>query len=133
MTQTISDPAHWENRRQQWIARVEALIAQIEDWAGAEGWATARAEKTVYESSLGNYKVPLLRVRLPAGEIHVAPVALQIVGANGRVDIEAFPALNRVKLIGRDDQWEIYADSNLPLRRPWDQQTFVQLAQDLVA
>jgi hypothetical protein len=65
--------------------------------------------------------------------IHVIPVAQHVVGADGRIDIEAFPALNRVKLIGRGEQWVIYTDSNIPLRQPWNAETFVQLAQDLTA
>jgi hypothetical protein len=38
-----------------------------------------------------------------------------------------------VKLIGRGNAWEIYTDSNIPLRQPWNAQVFVQLAQDLTA
>jgi hypothetical protein len=133
MTQTIHDPIHWENRRRQWVARVDALINQIDQWATGQGWATARTERTVNERFLGQYTVPLLRVRLPDGEVHVIPVALQVVGTDGRIDIEAFPSLNRVKLIGRDNQWEIYTDSNVPLRQAWNSETFAQLARDLLA
>lgn len=133
MTQAINDPVHWENRRVQWIARVEALINQVNEWATARGWATARATKSVNERLLGRYTVPVLRVRLPEGEVHVIPVGLHVVGADGRVDIEAFPTLNRVKLVGRDDQWQIYTDSNVPLRQPWDPETFAQLVHDLLA
>ena len=133
MTQAINDPVHWENRRRQWIARIGAVISQIEEWAAAEGWATARAERAVDERLLGQYTVPVLRVRLPGGEVHIIPVGLQVVGADGRIDIEAFPTLNRVKLIGRGGQWEIYTDSNVPLRQPWDPETFAQLARDLLA
>jgi hypothetical protein len=133
MTQAINDPVHSENRRRQWVARVETLIDQISQWATAEGWAIARTERSVNERSLGQYQVPLLRVRLPSGELHFIPVGLNVIGAEGRVDIEAFPALNRVKLIGHDHQWEIYTDSNIPLRQPWNRETFARLAQDLLA
>ena len=115
------------------MARVESLINQISEWAAAEDWATARTERTLKERPFGEYQVPVLRVRLPIGEIHIIPVGLQVIGADGRIDIEAFPSLNRVKLIGRGDQWEIYTDSNVPLRQPWSRETFAQLARDLVA
>jgi hypothetical protein len=133
MTQAINGPDIWEARRQQWMARVEAEINQIEGWAHAQGWSTARAVRNMNERMLGEYTVPVLRVRLPVGEVNVIPVALNVIGADGRIDIEAFPALNRVKLIGRGTAWEIYTDSNVPLRRPWNAETFVQLAQDLTA
>ncbi len=133
MTQAIDDPLQWENRRRQWIGRVEALINQIDEWANAAGWATARTSRSVRERRLGEYDVPVLRVRLPGGELHVNPVGLNVVGADGRVDIEAFPNLNRVKLIGRGDHWEIFTDSNIPLRQPWSADTFAQVARDLLA
>lgn len=75
MTQTIDDPLH---HRQQWIARVDALINQIDEWAKAEGWATARTERSVHERLVGEYAVPILRVRLAGGEIHVIPVGVDI-------------------------------------------------------
>ncbi len=133
MTQAINDPIHWENRRLQWVARVDALINQVNEWATAQGWATARTTRSVNERLLGQYTVPVLRVRLPGGEIHVIPVGLNVVGADGRIDIEAFPTLNRVKLVGRENEWQIYTDSNVPLRQPWNPETFAQLALDLLA
>lgn len=133
MTQTVNNSRHAEKLRRQWIARVGRLVDQIERWASKEQWATARAERSVNESLLGEYVVPVLRVRLSVGEVHVIPVALQVIGAEGRVDIEAFPTLNRVKLIGRNKGWEIYTDSNIPLRQPWSRKTFAQLARDLLA
>jgi hypothetical protein len=133
MTRTINDPIHWENRRRQWVERVEGVINQIDEWAKARGWATERTNRTLRENLLGEYTVPFLRVRLPSGEVHVMPVALHVAGADGRIDIEAFPSLNRVKLIGRGDHWEIYTDSNIPLRQPWTSETFAQLANDLLA
>jgi hypothetical protein len=132
-TINLNDPAVLEQRRQWWMARVESEIKQIEVWAKGQGWATARTERTVMERPLGEYTVPVLRVRLPVGEVHVIPVGLQVMGADGRIDIEAFPTLNRVKLIGRGNQWVIYTDSNVPLRQPWNAETFAQLAHDLLA
>jgi hypothetical protein len=135
-TINLNDPQHphqTEARRRLWIARVEALINETEKWAATHRWATARTEKNINERQLGAYSVPSLRVRLLNGEVHVIPVAQQVMGADGRIDIEAFPALNRVKLIARDDQWIIYTDSNIPLRQPWNAETFAQLAQDLTA
>jgi hypothetical protein len=133
MTQTITDPLTLENDRREWTTRVETFVNEVEAWAKAQGWATSRSVRNVSERQLGDYSVPVLRVRLPTGEVHVIPVALNVVGADGRIDIEAFPALNRVKLIGQKGQWQIYTDSNVPLRRPWDAQAFYQLAQDLTA
>lgn len=133
MVKAEREPRRNENRRRQWVARVEALIAQIEKWAEAEDWAVARQTKTIHERLIGDYSVPVLRVRLPGGEVHVNPVGLHVIGADGRVDLEAFPTLNRIKLIGANKSWQIITDSNVPLRQPWNSKTFVQLAHDLLA
>ena len=133
MTRAANDSVDVSDRRDQWIERVDAVINQAEKWAKAQDWATARTTRTIRERLLGEYTVPVLRVRLPLGEVHVIPVALHVVGADGRIDIEAFPTLNRVRLVGRDDGWQIYTDSNVPLRQPWNRETFAQLAQDLLA
>lgn len=133
MAQLANDIPQSESRRDQWVARVEAFVNQIIEWAAEENWAVDKNSKTIHERVIGQYVVPTLRVRLPLGEIHVNPVGLHVVGADGRVDIEAFPTLNRVKLIGVNNQWEVYTDSNVPLRQPWTRKTFTQLAQDLLA
>jgi hypothetical protein len=45
MTRAINDPILMEARRQRWAERVEAEMDQIEGWAKAQGWATARRKE----------------------------------------------------------------------------------------
>ena len=133
MVQAVQDPVKLKTRRAQWITRVDTLVSQIAKWSAAENWSVDKSQKSIHESLLGDYVVPTLRIRLPAGEVHVNPVGLHVMGADGRVDLETFPTLNRVKLVGIKNQWEIYTDSNVPLRKPWNRKTFSQLALDLLA
>jgi hypothetical protein len=133
MAQAINDPLHWAGRRQQWVARVEALVNEIDQWARSQGWTVIRGRKPIQESVIGTYDVPILEARLAGGQIFVNPIGLNVIGAEGRVDIEAIPTLNRVKLIVRDDQWQVFTDSNVPLRQPWTADNFVQLVRDLLA
>jgi hypothetical protein len=130
MTQTVEQSS---KRRDGWIARVENLIAEISGWAAAEGWAVERGQKLVQEKALGEYEVPTLRVHLNGGELAVDPIALDVTGGDGRVDLEAFPTLSRVKFMGRLDGWQIITDSNVPLRVPWNAESFAQLARDLLS
>jgi hypothetical protein len=118
-------------RRNEWVQRVSALADQVQQWAVAEGWSVERSEKNLHEQLLGEYGVPALHMRAPGGELYLKPIALHIVGADGRVDLEAWPTLNRVKLVGREGTWQIVTDSNVPLREPWSRETFVRLVQDL--
>lgn len=122
-----------EHRLREWLDWVGRLITEIESWSAEQGWSTARADKQLSEEGFGTYSVPTLRVRTPNGEVHVNPVALNVLGADGRIDLEAWPALNRVKLVRRAGQWRIITDSNVPLREPWDRDTFLRLVGDLTA
>jgi hypothetical protein len=130
MTQT-ADPS--AQRRHEWVLRVNSLADQVQKWCQDEGWGVQREEKTVREKVLGEYAVPLLRISAPGGELDLNPIALNVIGGDGRVDLEAFPTLSRVKLVGEGDGWKIMTDSNVPLRRPWNAQTFVELARDLLS
>lgn len=92
----------------------------------------------VEEPLLGRDEAPAARVTLPNGDLPdravlVIPVGLHIVGGDGRVDLEGYPTLSRVKLIGAQAGWEIMTDSNVPYPLPWNEETFRRLAQDLVA
>lgn len=129
MTQLVD----YAPRRTEWVARVSVLADQVAQWCAAEGWTVEREEKRVREKLLGEYTVPVLLMTVPGGELHLNPIALHVVGGNGRVDLEAFPTLSRVKLVGEDGGWKIMTDSNVPLRHPWNEETFVQLVQDLMS
>ncbi|HEY3245788.1 MAG TPA: hypothetical protein VGM03_20775 [Phycisphaerae bacterium] len=122
-----------QQRREAWIARLNALADEVTFWCQSEGWAVERGENTIREPSLGSYAVPSLRITLSGGELLLNPIALEVIGGDGRVDLEAFPTLSRVKLVGDSGGWKIMTDSNIPLRQPWERQTFVQLAHDLLS
>ena len=131
---TISaKPAENGRRRAEWIARLAHLATQISDWSSAEGWTIERHELAIAEKPLGTYRAPQLTVHLKGGEIIVTPIGLYVAGGNGRVDLEAIPTLARVKLIGADGGWKLYADPNVPLRLKWTRANFIQLAQDLLS
>jgi hypothetical protein len=121
-----------ELRRKKWLQRVEKVLRQAETWAVAEDWSVARQAKIVEEPPLAPYEAPVLRIRSPQGEVRVDPIGSQITGADGRVDLQAWPSLNRVRLVWHGNAMEIITDSNVPLRQPWNRRTFVQLVDDLL-
>ena len=126
---------HLKSRLRDWTSRVESLATQVKGWAEKEHWPVHESERDVTEEHLGTYAVPVLRIRVldAGGEVHLDPVGLHIIGGDGRVDLSAFPSLNRVKLIGAEKEWQVYTDSNVPLGKPWSRKTFVDLARDLAA
>ncbi|MCY2951294.1 MAG: hypothetical protein NTU53_04860 [Planctomycetota bacterium] len=132
MTLQSDDTQHWQQQRDQWLGWLDQLVSDIAAWSEHEGWGVNREQKTVTEPLLGTYSAPVLHVQISGGRIQVNPIGLHMIGAEGRVDLEGWPTLNRVKLVRRQEQWQIVTDSNVPLRLPWCEQTFVQLAQDLI-
>lgn len=130
---TMQAPDNMAHRRDDWIHRVNDLVDEVERWTATEGWTAHRGEAQLRERLLGEYVLPTLQIRTPAGDLFLKPVALHVAGADGRVDLEAWPTLNRVKLVGREGGWQIVTDSNVPLRDTWGAEAFVRLARDLQA
>jgi hypothetical protein len=145
MTRAFNNPVppaltpQLQARRDDWVRRVAALVEQVEQWSREAGWQVEIGREAIEEEHLGSYEAPAARVELSPGDLPrravlVIPIASRTSGGNGRVDIEGYPTLSRVRLIGADnDGWIIMTDSNVPLRLPWNAQTFRQLAHDLVA
>jgi hypothetical protein len=121
----------WLLRRDEWVRRINTLADEVAQWAEAEGWPVLRKEKHVKEQRVGEYDAPVLRIRSLEGEVFLTPIALDVMGADGRVDLEAWPTLHRVRLVPEAQSWKIITDSNVPIREPWTRETFVRLVHDL--
>ena len=130
MTRTLDQS---QERRESWIRRVQALADQVAKWSEAKGWKVQREETEIEEEGIGKYHVPAIRVFLPKGELFLDPRALDVLGTfDGRVDLSVYPTMSRVKLLGIPGGWEIMTQSNIPLRKPWNQKTFVQVVEDML-
>ncbi len=132
MRKSLSHPAK-PSQLSEWKKLVDQTLAQIERWATAEKWLTSRLEKTITEEPLGTYSVPELFVRTPQGQLVVEPVALGIVGGEGRIDIMSFPSLNRVLLVRTSGTWKIKTDSYVAWPKSWSKTTFIELANILLS
>ncbi len=73
-----------ESRRGDWVAAVERLLAQVEQWLReADPKGLLQVERTVYErreSGLGFYKVPGLIIRFGQARVEVSPWARNVFG-----------------------------------------------------
>jgi hypothetical protein len=118
--------------REEWVALVERLMADVEKWAEAEGWEVARFVKTHQESGLGQYSAPDLRIRTDSGILDVEVKARRVIGADGRVDLCAFPSLHRMLLIRTEGGWQVKTDAGVEWPRKWGRRTFVDMAKRLI-
>ena len=138
--ESVSEPAASIDAtlRDEWLAAMDRLNADIMAWvSGQSGWSIVREpDKTIEEERIGSYKAPFLRLlsEKPKGEVRLEPIARMTRGGRGVVELYAWPALYSVRLIGNagGSSWEILTDSGIPIRKPWNKETFLQVAEDLI-
>ena len=122
--------------RDEWMRALLDLEEDLSCWSVGEGWQVRRATKSFTEESTGQYTAPDLVIDTPEGE----RLLVEVKGrgpaeASGRVQLSAWPTLFRVLLLHKpgQDGWVIRTDSGVPIRQPWNRETFVTLAKDLLS
>ncbi len=131
MTALADDPSIM---RQDWLGDIQNLMTEIRGWCDAHGWAVNLTEKPISESKLGEYSAPTLQLRASnGGVVYVEPVARYVAGANGLVDIYAWPSLRRFLLVRRHGSWTVKTDSGVPLPWKWSEPSFLQVIEALTS
>lgn len=130
-TETLQSKA--ASKREAWIASVRDLCCEIAAWCEAERWFVDVHERRLREEEFGDYVLPELFVKAPGCRFTVEPVAGEIVGADGRVDIRAFPSDDRMLLIRRGEEWEIWDDLRERRPGPWGRESFLAIVEELTA
>lgn len=133
--------------RQSWERDTALLADKVQAWAdqeaAARGWHVEREEKELAEEVVGGaYRVPVVTIHAPQGRLILEPIARGTVGAQGRVDLYAWPSLFRVMLLhrprGKDVsenrplEWVARTESGLDWPQPWNRETFLTLAEGLL-
>lgn len=62
-------------------------------------------EETLYEDTLGDYKINRLHIKFDQEHIELKPVGRVMIGSQGRVDIQGLK--NKVKIVLMEDTWKI--------------------------
>ena len=119
--------------RAEWLSLVADLLADVEKWARKEGWDVRRDAKQFHERSLGAYSADVLTLQTPQGRLVLEPIARSVVSGEGRVDLYSWPSLHRVWLVRRENRWVPRTESAIDWPKPWNQRTFVELANALTA
>lgn len=86
--------------QEAWIRDVSALAQQVAGWSEKQGWIVQWFDEEVREdAAIGAYVVPKLEIKTADGTVILAPVAHGVLGADGRVDLYAWPSYFRVMLL----------------------------------
>src|SRR5436309_10961496 len=120
---TASIPPHSKDqRRAQWITWMDEISNDVARWSQDARWLVHRKQKTLHEKSIGTYEAPVVEIKTPSGHLIVEPVALEVFGAEARIDLYAWPSLNRVKLIRVNGAWKLRTDSGIDWPKPWSKE-----------
>jgi len=119
--------------RDEWLQAVDTIVHPVRQWAEKQGWTVTEEQREVREERLGTYHVSVLEIDTPQGRVILEPIARDVLGAEGRVDLYAWPTLYRVMLLRRGDMsWVVRTESGINWPQPWEEGTFVALVEGLL-
>jgi hypothetical protein len=126
-------PAEAARIRDEWLSAIDALRQQVREWAEQQGWAVTQTEREVIEDQIGTYKVPVLDIETPRGQVVLEPTGQDTLGGWGRVDLYAWPTYYRVMLMRKPGlDWVVRTESGINWPHPWGHATFVELTEGLL-
>ena len=132
-TPTSESAVSKEHIRDQWVHDVMELVHKAKSWSSCQGWETKITPTTLGEEVTGGiYTVDQLTIDAPTGRLVLEPVARGTMGADGRVDLYAWPSFFRVQILRRKGQWIVRTESGLDWPQPWGAETFRTIAEGLL-
>lgn len=120
-TSTVTS-SYIEHRAQKWVQEVDRLFSEVAEWVDGLGLTTTRLpHEPMHEELMHRFGVkplPLAMLSISRGKTVIAtlvPVALWVVGANGRIDLlterESFILINSA-MFPQDARWQVLHDRN---------------------
>ncbi len=93
----------------RWLDCLNGLVASVQEWSAASGWRGRLTGKHMAEKGLVRYEVPVLVLARDDAEVSLVPVARQVPGADGLVDLFRMPTYDVVaSLYLEEGQWFIH-------------------------
>ena len=108
VTIPTSPVENWQSVRDEWIAELERMAGDLERWAAESDWDVKRETKEIVEDELGSYMVPVMRIQTMRGRLYFDPICRYVMGASGRIEINATPSFWQAILIKEKGQWRFY-------------------------
>ena len=124
---------NWEQVRDEWLAAIEKLMQDAEEWSRKQDWATRRDPKKIKERGLGEYIVPRLLIHSIDGRLLLDPMAGEVIGAKGRVELCVMPSYDSVVIARLDDGWKMLPQTGDGDLIPLTEETFVSTVRRLLA
>lgn len=82
-----------EELKKEWIESVYSLYDKIENWLqpfAQQNLLTISRNKVItIDEEIGNYQIQQMDIHIGTETIHLIPIARQVIGAKGRIDMES--------------------------------------------
>lgn len=108
----------WISRKEWWLRQLENLYSDIEDWCSEI--STIKIEKfetTIEEKFIGIYRTFKLVLSIGSDRFTINPVARNVIGSRGRVDIWHNSTRNIIVLF---EEGEIAHKNNVNKNKPYN-------------
>jgi len=79
-----------------WLDILKDLMSNVKAWAEAAGWETRLTGRDVNERGFRRYEVPVLVLDRGEAEVSLVPVAREVPGGGGLVDLYLMPDFDAV-------------------------------------
>jgi len=133
------ETADWEVVKAEWIAAVDKLYHDIEDWFGEylqkDYMKVVRTPIRLQEEYLGEYDIDMLEIVIGETIVSLEPVARLVIGARGRIDV--FPRgyrddalfLIHVERVDGKVVWELRQRKDRGYRKDFTKTVFEELLE----
>lgn len=95
--------------REEWVARLSALVNDVRLWASELGWSVKEAPKRMRDSEIGPYQADGLVLQKDHAKVLMDPISRSAPGAQGIVDLYLMPGLDDLaSLYFYDNIWNVH-------------------------
>lgn len=93
-----------------WLDCLDDLVENVKSWSGDGGWKPSLTSVDLTESGYGRYEAPVLVLSRGEVVVSLVPVARQVPGANGMVDLYVMPEFDDVASVYLEEggQWVVH-------------------------
>lgn len=96
-------------QRSQYLKRVKALVKQVTKWAECHDWVTKPYPKKMRDVDQQIFEIPALFLQKGPTRLLLDPVAYDVPGAEGVVDLYLMPTYDDMaSLYFKNGEWEIH-------------------------
>jgi hypothetical protein len=117
--------------REAWVAEVEKVFQDAEEWSAQEGWGTLRDMKMIKEEGVESYELPRMLIHGLEGRVLLEPLERDPIDGEGRFEICVIPSYDSTPIVKVGDRWRFFDRSRGRLGPVWSRKSLVKVRKQL--